>query len=113
MRFVDIEVGKIYHNTMSAPNDKRVPVFKTDKYLVVETSNLPYPIVCDNLDSIYQNWVEVRPKNYVYCSVWIGPKNGYEWTLSSKDKLDYTRRKEDYLHSLYVMIKEWELEYEV
>ena len=55
---------------------------------------------------------EYKEPKKVYCSVWRQGSNGYQWTISDLDSADYNKIKGFYLNAGYVMIKEWELEYE-
>ena len=60
----------------------------------------------------YNEYVEYKEPKKVYCSVWRGGSSGYQWTIADLDSADYNKTKGLYLKTGYVMIKEWELEYE-
>lgn len=106
MKFSEFESGKTY-GLLGSDTPRKV-VYLTQEYLVAEIRGFSYPTVF-NKDYDFKNWVEVKPKIKVYCSLWT-KKSGYTWPIYSIDKSYYDRLIKSYHDSEYTLLKEWELE---
>ena len=110
-----MEVGKKYRYSPLAS-----PALAGSIYECVYRSNnmacmklIPSGSLCITYNN--SDWKEYKEPKKVYCSVWkYTPNNpsNYQWSISYNDFARYNAVKDAGLRSGFIMIKEWELEYE-